>query len=64
MSDWELVSINLKTNDKWQRKLTYSEFSAQYSLDPTGKELLFFKPKVDNNHVVSFGYNFGYNSLL
>lgn len=64
MSDWELVSIDLQTNQKWQRKLAYSEFSSQFSLDPTGKELLFFKPKVDNNQLVSFGYNFGYNSLL
>ena len=64
MSDWELVSINLISGQHWQRKLAYSEFSPQFSLDASGNELLFFKPKVDNNQIVRFGYNFGYNSLF
>ena len=64
MSDWELVSINLISGQHWQRKLAISEFSPQFSLDASGNELLFFKPKVDNNQIVRFGYNFGYNSLF
>ncbi len=64
MSDWELVSIDLNSGQHWQRKLAYSEFSPQFSLDKSGNELLFFKPKVDNNQIVNFGYNFGYNSLF
>ena len=64
MSDWQLVNIDLNSHEIWQRKLASSEFSGYFSLDKNGDELLFFKPKVDNNQIVSFGYNFGYSLLF
>ncbi len=64
MSDWQLVNIDLNSHEIWQRKLASSEFSGHFSLDKNGHELLFFKPKIDTNQIVSFGYNFGYSLLF
>ena len=64
MSDWQLVRIDLQQQTNWQRSLAFNEFSLNFSLDSSGNELLFFKPRVDTNQLVSGGYNFGYNSIL
>lgn len=64
MSDWQLVSIDLQQHTNWQRSLPFNEFSLNFSLDASGNELLFFKPRVDTNQLVSGGYNFGYKSIL
>ncbi|KUM52177.1 winged helix-turn-helix domain-containing protein [Rheinheimera sp. EpRS3] len=64
MSDWQLVRIDLQQHTNWQRSLAFNEFSLNFSLDVSGNELLFFKPRVDTNQLVSGGYNFGYKSIL
>lgn len=61
MGDWILHNINLTTLDKWQRKIPFYEFSLTYSLDTNAENLIYRTLEKQENHLVKYGYNFGYN---
>lgn len=61
MGEWILNNINLETLAKWQRKVPFYDFSLTYSLDINAENLIFRTLEKQENQLVKYGYNFGYN---
>lgn len=61
VNDWVLSSVNIKTSELWQKRLPQQDFSKNFSIDPSGKKIIFITMKKEENQLVRFGYNFGYN---
>lgn len=61
MGDWVLVDINLTSQQIWQRSIAFHDFSVPFSIDSSGKNLIFKTNIKEENQLVKYGYNFGYN---
>ncbi|MBV2130278.1 winged helix-turn-helix domain-containing protein [Arsukibacterium indicum] len=61
MGDWVLANINLSTQQVWQRSIPFHDFGKPISIDRNGENLIFKPYDKEENHIVKYGYNFGYN---
>lgn len=61
MGDWKLVDINASDYTVWQRTMPFYDMSTKFSLDKTGTNVIFLTVKKEENQLVKYGYNFGYN---
>ena len=61
MDDWILANVNLVTRDVWQRRTAFHNFSLPFSVDKSGHNLIFKTNIKEENQLVKYGYNFGYN---
>ncbi|MDX1390752.1 MAG: winged helix-turn-helix domain-containing protein [Rheinheimera sp.] len=61
MGDWILADINLTSQEIWQRNIAFHDFSVPFSLDKSGQNLIFKTNIKEENQLVKYGYNFGYN---
>ena len=61
MGDWILADINLATQHTWQRSIAFHDFSVPFSIDSSGQNLIFKTNIKEENQLVKYSYNFGYN---
>ncbi|WP_166838270.1 winged helix-turn-helix domain-containing protein [Rheinheimera pleomorphica] len=61
MGDWILADINLTSHQIWQRSIAFHDFSVPFSIDSNGLNLIFKTNIKEENQLVKYGYNFGYN---
>lgn len=61
MGDWILANINLSTQQVWQRSIPFHDFGNPISIDRNGQNLIFKPYDREENQLVKYGYNFGYN---
>lgn len=61
MGDWILADINLVSQQIWQRSIAFHDFTVPFSIDGSGLNLIFKTNIKEENQLVKYGYNFGYN---
>ncbi|WP_052749013.1 winged helix-turn-helix domain-containing protein [Arsukibacterium ikkense] len=58
MGEWELANVNLTSQQIWQRSVPYHDFSLPFSIDSTGRSLIFKTNIKEENQLVKYSYDF------